>query len=90
MSGSPLLLGIDAGTSRIRALVFDLAGHVVLRANQPNGRESVVLEADELYYDVNRHVAVALNGAVVPRGVWDATRLQPGDTVEVLAPVAGG
>ena len=38
----------------------------------------------------SRHVAVALNGAVVPRGVWDATRLQPGDTVEVLAPVAGG
>jgi len=40
--------------------------------------------------DASRHVAVALNGAVVPRGVWDATRLQPGDTVEVLAPVAGG
>ena len=37
-----------------------------------------------------RHVAVAVNGAVVPRGAWDATRLQPGDTVEVLAPVAGG
>jgi sulfur carrier protein len=40
--------------------------------------------------DASRHVAVALNGAVVSRGVWDATRLQPGDTVEVLAPVAGG
>lgn len=40
--------------------------------------------------DGRRHVAVARNGAVVPRGAWDATRLRPGDSVEVLAPVAGG
>ncbi|NEK60095.1 sulfur carrier protein ThiS [Geodermatophilus sabuli] len=35
-------------------------------------------------------VAVALNGDVVPRSSWPATRLSPGDTVEVLAPTAGG
>jgi sulfur carrier protein len=40
--------------------------------------------------DASRHVAVAVNDAVVPRGVWDATHLQSGDTIEVLAPVAGG
>jgi sulfur carrier protein len=40
--------------------------------------------------DEPRHVAVALNGAVVPRGAWEATRLASGDSVEVLAPVAGG
>jgi sulfur carrier protein len=37
-----------------------------------------------------RHVAVARNGTVVPRSSWPDTRLQPGDTIEVLAAVAGG
>lgn len=40
--------------------------------------------------DERRPVAVALNGDVVPRSAWDETRLEPGDSVEVLAPVAGG
>jgi sulfur carrier protein len=35
-------------------------------------------------------VAVAVNGDVVPRSTWEATRLSPGDDVEVLAPTAGG
>jgi sulfur carrier protein len=37
-----------------------------------------------------RHVAVARNGAVVPRGAWSATCVQSGDVIEVLAPVTGG
>lgn len=35
-------------------------------------------------------VAVAVNGDVVPRSRWDATAIHPGDSVEVLAPTAGG
>ena len=35
-------------------------------------------------------VAVARNGDVVPRSSWTATRLAPGDAIEVLAPTAGG
>ena len=35
-------------------------------------------------------VAVARNGDVVPRSSWPTTELAPGDTVEVLAPTAGG
>lgn len=35
-------------------------------------------------------VAVALNGAVVPRSAWDGTALAAGDLIEVLTPVAGG
>lgn len=35
-------------------------------------------------------VAVARNGDVVPRSTWPTTRLAPGDTLEVLAPTAGG
>ena len=37
-----------------------------------------------------RRVAVARNGAVVPRSSWATTPLVSGDTVEVLAAVAGG
>lgn len=38
----------------------------------------------------HRRVAVAVNGAVVPRSSWHTTVLEPGDAVEVLAPTAGG
>jgi sulfur carrier protein len=37
-----------------------------------------------------RGIAVALNGEVVPRSVWDATGLEPGDRVEVLTAAQGG
>jgi sulfur carrier protein len=35
-------------------------------------------------------VAVAVNGEVVPRSRWETTGLSAGDSVEVLAPTAGG
>jgi sulfur carrier protein len=35
-------------------------------------------------------LAVALNGAVVPRGEWRSARLAAGDTVEIVKPVSGG
>ncbi|MBO0827042.1 MAG: sulfur carrier protein ThiS [Streptosporangiales bacterium] len=35
-------------------------------------------------------VAVALDGAVVPRGAWASTALREGATVEVLTAVQGG
>jgi sulfur carrier protein len=37
-----------------------------------------------------RGIAVALNGEVVRRADWPATRLAPGDQVEVLTAVQGG
>jgi sulfur carrier protein len=37
-----------------------------------------------------RGVAVALNGAVVPRADWTATRPADGDTIDVLTAVQGG
>jgi sulfur carrier protein len=37
-----------------------------------------------------RGVAVALEGEVVPRSVWESTRLSEGDRVEVLVAVQGG
>jgi sulfur carrier protein len=35
-------------------------------------------------------VAVAVNGAVVPRGLWPATVLAEADEIEVLTAVQGG
>ena len=37
-----------------------------------------------------RGIAVALNGAVVPRAAWEATRLSPGDAVEIVRAQQGG
>jgi sulfur carrier protein len=37
-----------------------------------------------------RGIAVAVNGAVVPRGEWPTIALHDGDAVEVLTAVQGG
>ena len=37
-----------------------------------------------------RGIAVALNGAVVPRAAWAATALQSGDSVEIVRARQGG
>ena len=35
-------------------------------------------------------IAVALNGAVVPRAAWPQTPLKPGDSVEIVRARQGG
>ena len=37
-----------------------------------------------------RGIAVALNGAVVPRAAWNETPLQAGDNVEIVRARQGG
>ncbi len=37
-----------------------------------------------------RGIAVAVNARVVPRAEWRTTRVAPGDTVEIVQPLAGG
>jgi sulfur carrier protein len=37
-----------------------------------------------------RGIAVALNGAVVPRAAWPQTPLKPGDSVEIVRARQGG
>lgn len=37
-----------------------------------------------------RGIAVALNGAVVPRAAWRDTPLKPGDNVEIVRARQGG
>lgn len=40
--------------------------------------------------DERRGLAVARNGAVIPRSGWDDEPVEPGDDVEIAAPFAGG
>jgi sulfur carrier protein len=37
-----------------------------------------------------QHVAVAINGEVVPRSTWADVRVQPNDAVEIVRAVGGG
>ena len=37
-----------------------------------------------------RGIAVALNGAVVPRSAWGDTPIRPGDSVEIVRARQGG
>jgi sulfur carrier protein len=37
-----------------------------------------------------RGIAVALNGAIVPRAAWPQTELRPGDSVEIVRARQGG
>jgi sulfur carrier protein len=37
-----------------------------------------------------RGIAVALNGAIVPRAAWPQTQLRPGDSVEIVRARQGG
>ena len=37
-----------------------------------------------------RGIAVAVNGAIVPRAAWQHTQLRPGDSVEIVRARQGG
>ena len=37
-----------------------------------------------------RHVAVAVDLTVIPRGEWDTTRLKDGSTITIIKAVPGG
>ena len=49
-----------------------------------------VLLAEKAVDTAQRGIAVALNGAVVPRAAWPATPLRPGDRIEIVRARQGG
>jgi sulfur carrier protein len=48
------------------------------------------LLAEKAVDTAQRGIAVALNGAVVPRTAWRETRLKAGDSVEIVRARQGG
>ena len=47
-------------------------------------------ETAELELPNPKGFAIALNGAVVPRGAWAATALNDGDRIEIIRAMQGG
>ena len=48
------------------------------------------LLAEKTADTMQRGIAVALNGSVVPRAAWRDTALKPGDSVEIVRARQGG
>jgi sulfur carrier protein len=48
------------------------------------------LLAEKAVDTAQRGIAVALNGAVVPRAAWPKTQLCPGDSIEIVRARQGG
>jgi sulfur carrier protein len=65
-----------------------------IRVNGRDERLAVVTLAallEEKAADTGRRgIAVALNGAIVPRAAWSQTALHPGDSIEIVRVLAGG
>jgi sulfur carrier protein len=66
----------------------------VIRINgesEPLGAATLeALLAEKAVDTGQRGIAVALNGAVVPRTAWRETRLKPGDSIEIVRAKQGG
>jgi sulfur carrier protein len=66
----------------------------VIRINgesEPLGAATLeALLAEKAVDTGQRGIAVALNGAVVPRAAWRETRLKPGDSIEIVRAKQGG
>jgi len=60
--------------------------------NEPLGEQRTLdaLLAEKTVDISQRGVAVALNGAVVPRAAWRETLLRAGDSVEIVRARQGG
>jgi sulfur carrier protein len=60
-------------------------------ADEPLLAGTLAALLEEKAVDVaQRGIAVALNGAVVPRAAWPQTPLKPGDNVEIVRARQGG
>lgn len=62
-----------------------------------NGQEEPLMAAtlaalleDKAIDTAQRGIAVALNGAVVPRAAWPQTELKSGDNIEIVRARQGG
>ena len=66
----------------------------VIRVNgeaEPLGAATLALLLAEKAVDVaQKGIAVAINGAVVPRAAWAETALRAGDSIEIVRARQGG
>src|SRR5439155_22781467 len=86
---------VPAGAgSRMSAVMTDAANAPCIRVNGADEPLSVpTLSALLALKDIppeRRGIAIALNGAVVPRTAWSTTPLRAGDAVEIVLARQGG
>ena len=59
--------------------------------SEPLAAETLAALLEEKAVDTaQRGIAVAVNGAVVPRAAWPSTQLRAGDSVEIVRARQGG
>ena len=59
--------------------------------DEPLGVATLAALLEEKAVDTGqRGIAVALNGAIVPRTAWPQTALHPGDSIEIVRVLQGG
>ena len=59
--------------------------------NEPLGAATLeALIAEKATDTMQRGIAVALNGAVVPRAAWPRTAIKAGDSIEIVRARQGG
>jgi len=72
----------------------DAAAQTSIRVNgqdEPLAAATLAALLEEKAVDTGqRGIAVALNGAIVPRAAWSQTRLSAGDNVEIVRARQGG
>jgi sulfur carrier protein len=71
-----------------------VAARASIRVNgqdEPLGAATLSELLEEKAVDTGqRGIAVAVNGAIVPRAAWPQTQLRPGDSVEIVRARQGG
>ena len=71
-----------------------VASEVVIRVNgeaEPLAAATLAdLLAEKAVDTEQKGIAVALNGAVIPRAAWSQTSLKPGDSIEIVRARQGG
>ena len=71
-----------------------MAANVTIRVNGAEEALSVATLSDLLAVKAveldQKGIAIALNGQVIPRAAWPATRLRAGDSVEIVRARQGG
>jgi sulfur carrier protein len=72
----------------------DAAVQMNIRVNgqdEPLGVATLAALLEEKAVDTGqRGIAVALNGAIVPRAAWPQTKLSAGDSIEIVRARQGG
>ena len=59
--------------------------------DEPLGVATLAALLEEKAVDTSqRGIAVALNGAIIPRAAWPQTPLRPGDSIEIVRALQGG